>query len=141
MLSRFNTSRSRDARPKPPQGCQTPTSSGMPEPNLPSCSRMPVSTSSPNYQCQPPRQHASVNLLAKLPMSILSPKCTTHEPLTPSPSHCPREGLIQNCPTLGILRPLYLLGFDSHSALPISARNTSIEAYLARSATHSPNSS
>ena len=60
-------------------------------------------------------------------MSIPSPKCTTHEPLTPSPSCRPRADLIQNCPTLGILRPLYLLGFDSHSALPISARNTSIE--------------
>jgi hypothetical protein len=86
------------------------------------------------YQCQSPRQNANVNLFAKMPMSIPSPKCTTHEPLIPSPSCRPRADLIQNCPTLEILRPLYLLGFDSHSALPISARNTSIEVYLARSA-------
>ncbi len=86
-------------------------------------------------------QNANVNLVAKLPMSILSPKCTTHEPLTASPSHCPRAGLNQKCPTLGRLRPLYLLGFDSHSALPISARNTSIGPYLARSATHRPHAS
>jgi hypothetical protein len=72
-------------------------------------------------------------------MPVPSPKCTTHEPLTPSPSCRPRADLIQNCPTLGILRPLYLLGLDSHSALPISARNTSTELYLARSATHRPN--
>ena len=98
-----------------------------------------MSISSPKRQCQSPRQNTNVNLLAKLPMSIPSPKCTTHEPLTLSPSRCPSAGLIQNCPTLGILRPLYLLDFDSHSAHPISARNTSIELYLARSATHRPN--
>jgi hypothetical protein len=40
-------------------------------------------------------------------MPIPLPKCTIHEPLTPSPSRCPRAGLIQNCPTLGTLRPLY----------------------------------
>jgi hypothetical protein len=68
-----------------------------------------------------------------MPMSIPSPKCTTHEALTPSPSRCPRAGLIQNGPTLGILRPLYLLGFDS-PWLSRSLReiNTSIELYLAR---------
>ena len=122
MLSRFTTSSFRAARPQPPP-----------------CSKMPMSISSPKCQCQSPRQNANVNLIAKLPMSIPSPKCTTHEPLTPSPSFLPRADLIQNCPTLGILRPLYLLGFDSHSALPISAQNTSIELYLARSATHRPN--
>jgi hypothetical protein len=98
-----------------------------------------ISLLAPKCQCQSPRQNATVNLLAKLPMSIPSPKCTTDEPLTPSPSRCPRAGLTQKCPTLGILRPLYLLDFDSHSALPISARNTSIKPYLTRSATHRPN--
>ena len=53
--------------------------------------------------CQSPRQNAKVNLLAKLPMSIPWPKCTIHEPLTPSPARCPRAGLIQNCPTLEYL--------------------------------------
>jgi hypothetical protein len=102
----------------------------LPDPNLPSCSKV---------QCRPPRQNANVNLLAKMPMSTPSPKCTAHEPLTPSLSRCPREGLTEKCPTLGILRLMYLLGFDSHSALPISARNTSIEPNLAHSATHRPN--
>ena len=105
MLSRFTTSSFRAARPQPPP-----------------CSKMPMSISSPKCQCQSPRQNANVNLIAKLPMSIPSPKCTTHEPLTPSPSFLPRADLIQNCPTLGILRPLYFLGLDSHSALPISAQ-------------------
>ena len=93
-------------------------------------------------------KNSNVNLPAKMPMStsrshqtpmsIPSPKCTTHEHLTPSQSRCPRAGLTQNCPTLGI-RPLYFLEFDSHSALPISARNTSIEPYLARLAIHRQN--
>jgi hypothetical protein len=101
--------------------------------------KMPMSISSPKCQCQSPRQNANVNLLAKMPTSVPSPKCTTHEPLTSSPSCSPRADLIQNRPTLGILRPMYLLGLDSHSALPISARNMSTELYLARSATHRPN--
>jgi hypothetical protein len=48
--------------------------------------KKPMSISSPKCQSQSPRQNAHVNLLAKLPMSIPSPKCTTQEPLTPSPS-------------------------------------------------------
>ena len=119
MLSRFSTSSSRAARPQSPFLLQNA--------NVNLLAKMPKSIFSPKCQCQSPRQNANVNLLAKLPMSIPSPKCTTHEPLTPSPSRCPRAGLTQNCPTLGILRPLYLLSFDSHSSLPISAQNTSIE--------------
>ncbi len=99
--------------------------SGLPDPNLPPCSKMPMLISSPKCRCQSPRQNANVNLLAKLPMSIPSPKCTTHEPLTP-PFCRPRADLTKNCPTLGILRPPYLIGFDSRSAFPISARNTNI---------------
>jgi hypothetical protein len=53
----------------------------------------------------------------------------THESLIYSPLRCPRAGLTQNCPTLGIPR-------DIHCALQISARNTSIEPCLALSATH-----
>jgi len=83
--------------------------SGLPDPNLPPYSKIPMSISSPKCQCQSSRQNANVNILAKLPMSIPLPKCTIHEPLTPSLSRRPREGLIQNFPTLGI-RPLYLLG-------------------------------
>ena len=127
MLSRFTTSSFRAARPQPPALLQIAIVNLL--------ANMPMSISSPTYQCQSPRQHANVNLLAKMPISIPSPECTTHEPLTPSPSCRPRADLIQNCPTLGILRPLYLLGLDSHSALPISARNKSTELYLARSAT------
>jgi hypothetical protein len=132
-LSRFTTSSFRADRPQPPVLLQNA--------NVNLLAKIPMSISSPKCQCQSPRQNANFNLLAKLPMSIPSRKCTTHEPLTPSPSRCPRAGLIQNCPTLAMLRPLYLLGVDSHSALPISARNTSIELYLARSATHRPNPS
>jgi hypothetical protein len=131
MLFRFTTYSFRAARPQPP--------ALLPNANVNLLAKIPMSISSPKYQCQSPRQNATVNLLAKMPMSVPSPKCTTHEPLTPSPSCRPRADLIQNCPTLGRLRPLYLLGFDRHSALPISARNTSIELYLARSATHRPN--
>ena len=36
-------------------------------------------------------QHANVNLLAKMPMSIPPPECTTHEPLTPSQTVCHQE--------------------------------------------------
>ena len=100
MLSHFTTSSFRAARPQSP------------------------SCLAPKCQCQSPRQNTNVNLLAKLPMSIPSPKCTTHEPLTPSPSCRPRADLIQNCPTLGILRPLYLLGFDSHSAFSTRASSS-----------------
>jgi hypothetical protein len=103
------------------------------------CPRQNANFTSPKCQCQSPRQKASVHLLAKLPMSVPSPKCITHEPLTPSPSCGPRADLIQNCPTLGILRPMYLIGLDSQSTLPISVRNTSTELYLVRSATHRPN--
>ena len=122
MLSRFTTSSFRAARPQPPALLQNA--------NVNLLAKIPMSISSPKCQCQPQ---------AKLPISIPSPECTTHEPLTPSPSCRPRAELIQNCPTLGILRPLYLPGFDSHSTLSISVRNTSIELYLARSATHTPN--
>ena len=125
MLSRFTTSSFRAARPQPPILLQNA--------NVNLLAKMPKSIFSPKCQCQSPRQNANVNLLAKLPMSIPWPKCTIHEPLTPSPSRCPRAGFIQNCPALGVLRLLYLLGFDSHSALPISAQNMSIELYLARS--------
>jgi len=121
MLSRFATSSFRAARPQPPALLQNA--------NVNLLAKIPMSISSPKCQCQPQ---------AKLPISIPSPECTTHEPLTPSPSCRPRAGLIQNCPTLGILRQLYLPGSDSHSSLPNSARNTSIELYLARSATHKP---
>ena len=131
MLSRFTSSSFRAAKPQPPALLQNA--------NVNLLAKIPMSISSPTCQCQSPRQNANVNLLAKLPMSIPWPKCTIHEPLTPSPSRCPRASLIQNCPILGILRPLYLLGFDSRSALPISAQNTSIELYLAHSATHRPN--
>ena len=113
MLSRFTTSSSRAARPQ----------------SLPSCSKKQS-----KCQCSSPRQNANAHLLAKMPMStsspnyqcqsLHSPKCTTHEPLTPSPSRCPRAGFIQNCPTLGILRPLYLLGFDSHSAFSTRASSS-----------------
>ena len=131
MLSRFATSSFRAARPQPPALLENA--------NVNLLAKIPMSISSPTCQCQSSRQNANVNLLAKLPISIPSPECTTHEPLTPSPSCRPRADLIQNCPTLGILRPLYLPGFDSHSTLSISVRNTSIELYLARSATHRPN--
>jgi len=73
-------------------------------------------------QCQSPRQNANVNLVVKVPMSIPSPKCTIQEALTPSQSRCPRAGLIQNCPTFGILRPLYLLGVKPKD--PVYGRDT-----------------
>jgi hypothetical protein len=105
-------------------------SAGLPDFNLPSCSKMPMSISSPKCQCQHPRQTTDVNSFAKMHHS--------RAPHSFSVS-LPRAGFIQNCPALGVLRLLYLLGFDSHSALPISAQNMSIELYLARSATHRPN--
>ena len=71
-----------------------------------------------------------------MPMPTSSPTCIVHEPLIYSPHRCPRAGLTQNCPILGIPRPRYLLGFDIHFSLRISVRNTSIEPCLARIAIH-----
>ena len=55
--------------------------------NLNLLAKIPMSISSPKCQCQPQ---------AKLPISIPSPKCTTHEPLTPSPFCRPRADLINS---------------------------------------------
>jgi hypothetical protein len=127
MLFRFTTSSFRAARPQPPALLQNANSNLLAK--MPVVNKMPMSISSPNNQCPPPRQTANASSFAKM-----------HHPRAPYPISVlsSRADLIQNCPTLGILRPLYLLGLDSHSALPISARNASTELYLARSATHRP---
>ena len=127
MLSRFTTSSFRAARPQPPvllQNANVILLARMPRQNanVNLLAKMPMSTFSPNYQCQSSRQNAppkSPSLLLRLV--------------------APVQSSLKNCPTLGILRPMYFLGFDSHSALPISARNASIEPYLAHLATHRPN--
>ena len=104
--------------------------SGLPDPNLPSCSKMPMSLFSPKCQMmmmpficsyrnkneKPPRQTTNVNPFAKM-----------HNPRAPhsfsvSLSPCRPHS---NCPTLGILRPLYLLRF---SVTPLSRALREIRA-------------
>jgi hypothetical protein len=122
MLSRFTTSSFRAARPQPPALLQNV--------NVNLLVKIPMSISSPKCQCSPPRQTANFNPFARMhypraphSFSVLWSPCRPHLKLS-NPWN---------------FRPLYLPGFDSHSSLPISARKTSIELYLARSATHRTN--
>ena len=149
MLSRFTTSSFRAARPQPLALLQIA--------NLNLLAKIPMSISSPTCQCQSPRQHTNVNLLANMPISISSPKCQCQPPrqtvnVNPfAKMHHPRalhsfsvslppdrthSKLSNPWHTSSAVPPR--LDFESHSTLPISARNTSIEPYLARSVTHRP---
>ena len=59
---------------------------GLTDSHLPSCSKMPMSTSSPKCQCQPPRQTTNVNPLSKMhyqpraphSFSVSLPPCRPH---------------------------------------------------------------
>jgi hypothetical protein len=69
---------------------------GLTDPNLTSCSKMPMSTSSPNCPCQPPCQTANVNPFAKMHHPRAPHSCSVSLPIRYIYIYCLKPHLVSN---------------------------------------------